>query len=53
MYYTVDGVNQTSEDLTFGVRGVFRHMPFVVPPNNYPHSNPDTSPGYIIRFENL
>jgi|GEM_PF-3283812 len=53
IYYMLPGVNQTNEDTYFGVKGTLRHMPFVYPPDNMPLQNPDSSPGYIIKFENL
>jgi len=51
-YYIHNQIKSTTEDLVHNIRGTFRYMPNVVQPN-YPIENPDTSPGYIIKFENI
>ncbi|MDR2223544.1 MAG: hypothetical protein LBE34_12570 [Flavobacteriaceae bacterium] len=52
LYYFIPGVHNTAYDKQHNVQGTFRYMPNVVTPN-YPHFNPDNTPGYIIKFENL
>jgi hypothetical protein len=47
VYYIMDNVSNTSRDYTYGVE---RYTPNIVYPS-YPHENPDTTPGYILKFE--
>lgn len=49
-YYLMNGVSSEFEDMTNNIKATFRYMPNIITPS-YPHANPDTTPGYILKFE--
>ncbi|MDR0227910.1 MAG: hypothetical protein LBI72_02445 [Flavobacteriaceae bacterium] len=55
IYYMQTNGNPMSNkayDYNYGVDATFRYMPYVTGPS-FKAINPDSSPGYIIKFENL
>lgn len=45
-------ISNTAYDPNYHVNGTFRYMPYVTSPG-FPAENPDNTPGYIIKFENM
>ncbi len=52
VYYIMGGVSNTATDNVYNINATFKYMPNMGTPN-YLHLNPDTTPGYIIKFESF